>query len=373
MIRVSGWSRVPEPPARMTPFIAGDATRRDERVRRGERAGRARVSDAGERDDETHRRRSYQRRLGSAKSRVGDGARKRVRFSACRRGPAARASPCPPRADGCSRRRRRSTSTRSSSISRTGRRGRRQGRAARGNLGAAHAPADARRPDQRRSLGVVARRSRRARRARPTSIVVPKVEGADDVDGGRRRSCRRASGSRCRSRRRAGSSRSSASPQPAAPLEALVFGPGDFAASLGVPVLTIGAGAVRSTRSQRIVVAARAFGLQAVDGPYAVLDDDRGAAGSRRERALALRLRRQMGRPSRLRSRRVARRSSRRRAEERRPGEAHPRGGGRRERASDGEMVDAATKRLAEGVIVARRAAFRALTRGRLRTAANQV
>lgn len=57
------------------------------------------------------------------------------------------------------------------------------------------------------------------------------------------------------------------------PLEALVFGPGDFAASLGVPVLTIGAGASEYAMA-RIAVAARAYGLQLVDGPYAVLDDE---------------------------------------------------------------------------------------------------
>jgi citrate lyase subunit beta/citryl-CoA lyase len=70
------------------------------------------------------------------------------------------------------------------------------------------------------------------------------------------------------------------------PLEALVFGPGDFAASIGVPVLTIGAEASAYALA-RIVVAARAFGLQTVDGPYAALDD---AAGLRAasERALAL-------------------------------------------------------------------------------------
>jgi citrate lyase subunit beta/citryl-CoA lyase len=54
------------------------------------------------------------------------------------------------------------------------------------------------------------------------------------------------------------------------PLEALVFGPGDFAASLGVPVLTIGAGASEYALA-RIAVAARAFGLQPIDGPFAVL------------------------------------------------------------------------------------------------------
>jgi citrate lyase subunit beta/citryl-CoA lyase len=61
----------------------------------------------------------------------------------------------------------------------------------------------------------------------------------------------------------------------AAPLEALVFGPGDFAASIGVPVLTIGAGPSEYALA-RIAVAARAFGLQPVDGPYAVLADEPG-------------------------------------------------------------------------------------------------
>jgi citrate lyase subunit beta / citryl-CoA lyase len=60
-----------------------------------------------------------------------------------------------------------------------------------------------------------------------------------------------------------------------APLEALVFGPGDFAASIGVPVLTIGAGASEYALA-RIAVAARAFGLQPIDGPYAVLGDRAG-------------------------------------------------------------------------------------------------
>lgn len=56
------------------------------------------------------------------------------------------------------------------------------------------------------------------------------------------------------------------------PLEALVFGPGDFGASLGVPVLTIGEGSWDYALA-RISVAAHAFGLQAIDGPYAALDD----------------------------------------------------------------------------------------------------
>jgi citrate lyase subunit beta/citryl-CoA lyase len=56
-------------------------------------------------------------------------------------------------------------------------------------------------------------------------------------------------------------------------VEALVFGPGDFAASLGVPVLTIGAGASEYALA-RIAVAARAFGLQVIDGPHAALGDE---------------------------------------------------------------------------------------------------
>jgi citrate lyase subunit beta/citryl-CoA lyase len=65
------------------------------------------------------------------------------------------------------------------------------------------------------------------------------------------------------------------------PLEALVFGPGDFAASLGVPVLTIGAGTFDYALA-RISVAAHAFGLQAIDGPYAALDDEDGLRESAR-------------------------------------------------------------------------------------------
>lgn len=70
-----------------------------------------------------------------------------------------------------------------------------------------------------------------------------------------------------------------------APLEALVFGPGDLAASLGVPVLTIGAGASDYALA-RIAVAARAYGLQPIDGPYAAIEDDAGLRAAA-ERALA--------------------------------------------------------------------------------------
>jgi citrate lyase subunit beta/citryl-CoA lyase len=64
-------------------------------------------------------------------------------------------------------------------------------------------------------------------------------------------------------------------------LEALVFGPADLAASLGVPVLTIGAGTLDHAHVH-VVAAARAFGLQAVDGPHARLGDDLGLVLSAR-------------------------------------------------------------------------------------------
>jgi citrate lyase subunit beta/citryl-CoA lyase len=64
-------------------------------------------------------------------------------------------------------------------------------------------------------------------------------------------------------------------------LEALVFGPADLAASLGVPVLTIGAGASDYALA-RVIAAARASGLQALDGPHARLGDDLGLVLSAR-------------------------------------------------------------------------------------------
>ena len=64
-------------------------------------------------------------------------------------------------------------------------------------------------------------------------------------------------------------------------LEALVFGPADLAASLGVPVLSIGAGASDYALA-RVVAAARADGLQVLDGPHARLGDDLGLVLSAR-------------------------------------------------------------------------------------------
>jgi citrate lyase subunit beta/citryl-CoA lyase len=63
-------------------------------------------------------------------------------------------------------------------------------------------------------------------------------------------------------------------------LEALVFGPADFMASLGMRSLEIGAQPPGYTGGDafhyphlKILVAARAHGLQAIDGPYAAIGD----------------------------------------------------------------------------------------------------
>jgi len=70
-------------------------------------------------------------------------------------------------------------------------------------------------------------------------------------------------------------------------LEALIFGPGDYSAAVGIPVTTIGAapagypGDHLNYVYSRLVVAARAAGIQAIDGPYAAVGDDEGL----RERA----------------------------------------------------------------------------------------
>ncbi|HEY2776595.1 MAG TPA: CoA ester lyase [Gaiellaceae bacterium] len=70
-------------------------------------------------------------------------------------------------------------------------------------------------------------------------------------------------------------------------LEALVLGPGDLAASLGIPELTIGEGAHVEHALVRVLVAARACGVAAVDGPYVTLDDPGGLRrAAMRSRAL---------------------------------------------------------------------------------------
>ncbi len=69
-------------------------------------------------------------------------------------------------------------------------------------------------------------------------------------------------------------------------LAALIFGPGDFAASIGAPLLTIGGNAAEypghiwHAALSRMVVAAKAAGLEAIDGPYGVYTDAEGLTTS---------------------------------------------------------------------------------------------
>ena len=64
--------------------------------------------------------------------------------------------------------------------------------------------------------------------------------------------------------------------------ETLIFGPGDYAADLGIPQMSVGALEDRYPGDQwhyicsRVVTTARAFGLQAIDGPYAQFGNPEG-------------------------------------------------------------------------------------------------
>jgi len=83
----------------------------------------------------------------------------------------------------------------------------------------------------------------------------------------------------------------SASPR----METLIFGPGDYSAAIGIPITTIGGtpehypGDHLNYLYSRIVVAARAAGILAIDGPYAAFKDEEGLrARARLVRALGL-------------------------------------------------------------------------------------
>ncbi|MFN2629869.1 MAG: CoA ester lyase [Gaiellaceae bacterium] len=76
-------------------------------------------------------------------------------------------------------------------------------------------------------------------------------------------------------------------------IEALIFGPGDYAAAAGIPQLSVGVIEPGYPGDQwhyvlsRILTTARAFGLQAIDGPYAAIRDLEGFAEvARRSRLL---------------------------------------------------------------------------------------
>jgi citrate lyase subunit beta / citryl-CoA lyase len=65
-------------------------------------------------------------------------------------------------------------------------------------------------------------------------------------------------------------------------METLIFGPGDYSAAVGIPITTIGAapagypGDHLNYVYSRLVVAARAAGIQAIDGPYGNVGDEEG-------------------------------------------------------------------------------------------------
>lgn len=78
-------------------------------------------------------------------------------------------------------------------------------------------------------------------------------------------------------------------------METLIFGPGDYSAAVGIPITTIGGapehypGDHLNYVFSRLVVAARAAGIQAIDGPYAAVDDEDGLrARARLARALGM-------------------------------------------------------------------------------------
>jgi citrate lyase subunit beta/citryl-CoA lyase len=79
-------------------------------------------------------------------------------------------------------------------------------------------------------------------------------------------------------------------------IEAVVYGPADYAASAGLPQLIVGEASPGAEYPMaRIAATAHAFGIQAIDGPYARLDDIDGLhASAARARA---RLPRQVGAP----------------------------------------------------------------------------
>jgi citrate lyase subunit beta/citryl-CoA lyase len=119
-----------------------------------------------------------------------------------------------------------------------------------------------------------------AAEARPDVVVLPKVESPEDVSAAAEL-LPEGTGLEAQIETARGLVEAERIAAAGQGLEALVFGPADLAASLGVPVLTIGAGASEHALA-RIVAAARAFGLQAVDGPHARLGDELGLVLSAR-------------------------------------------------------------------------------------------
>ena len=154
----------------------------------------------------------------------------------------------------------------------------------------------------------------------------------------------------------------SASPR----METLIFGPGDYSANVGIPITTIGGapegypGDHLNYVFSRLVVAARAAGIQAIDGPYAAFDDE----GGLRERA---RLARALGMDGKwtIHPRQIATvnevftptREEWERAEALLAAYREASDAGRGAAMFDGEMIDEANRKMAERVANSGRAA----------------
>jgi citrate lyase subunit beta/citryl-CoA lyase len=121
---------------------------------------------------------------------------------------------------------------------------------------------------------------RAAAEARPDVVVLPKVESPEDVSAAAEFLPREV-GLEAQIETARGLLEAERIAAAGHGLEALVFGPADLAASLGVPVLTIGAGASDYALAH-VLAAARASGLQALDGPHARLGDELGLVLSAR-------------------------------------------------------------------------------------------
>jgi citrate lyase subunit beta / citryl-CoA lyase len=149
-------------------------------------------------------------------------------------------------------------------------------------------------------------------------------------------------------------------------METLIFGPGDYSAAVGIPITTIGGapehypGDHLNYVFSRLVVAARAAGIQAIDGPYAAFDDDDGL----RERA---RLARALGMDGKwtIHPRQIdivnevftPAREEWERAEALLAAYRQATEAGRGAAMFDGEMIDEANRRMAERLAEAGRAA----------------
>lgn len=150
-------------------------------------------------------------------------------------------------------------------------------------------------------------------------------------------------------------------------METLIFGPGDYSAAIGIPITTIGGtpegypGDHLNYLYSRLVVAARAAGIQAIDGPYANFKDEEGLrARARIARALGLDGKWTIH-PSQIAvvnevfspSEREFERASAMLAAYR----AAADDGGQGAAMFDGEMIDEANRKMAERVVEAGRAA----------------